>query len=888
MTSATDQLAAALAGRYRLERELGAGGMATVYLAEDLKHHRRVAVKVLRPELAASLGTDRFLREIEIAAQLAHPHILPLFDSGAAPGEGGAPTLLYYVMPYLEGESLRERLRREPRLTLEESLRLAAEVGDALAFAHARGLVHRDIKPENILLQGGHAVVADFGIARALNAAGTGEQLTQTGFAIGTPAYMSPEQAAGDPGVDARSDIYSLACVLYEMLGGAPPFHGSTPQSMLGRRLTEPAPSLKSLGVAVPAGVDQALARALARNADERFASAGEFVSALRQSTVVIPAPVTRTTRPVAPLVGGALVAMLALLLWTRPWRGAAASAAETGPLPPSRLSQVTVRDGVEEWPAWSPDGKRLLFVAADSGFRQVFLRDMATGNERRITSGARDAIQPAWSPDGRHVVYVRAAQDGGKLEPSDVLGTYGDRSEVLLRNLESGAERRLVDNAFNPVFSPDGKRLAFDAALGGSRRLWVTDSGGRNPQQLTNDSTETVEHVAPRWSPDGKRLAFRRVQKTKSDILVVDVDAKTTTWITDDNIADLDPAWAPSGGAVYFSSVRGGGVNIWRIAVGTDGRAAAPAQQVTTGAGDDREVSVSPDGRRLAFTIVGLNSDVWRLPVDPLTGRATGAPEPVVSTTRVESRAAWSPDGSMIAFNSDRQGDMNIWLRSLGSGVERQLTTGPGGDYQPDWSPNGVTIAFFSARGGNSDIWTVSVADGALQQLTHPPGTQTNPFFSPDGTTIAYHSDREGRLEVWLMNADGSNQRRLTSMGTSGHFMRWTTDGKALVIRGHTPAGPRAMRVDVASGATTELADVLSGAHMSFSPDQSHALDARAHRTLWVHPMDGSPPYQVYDVAEADMRLDYPVWSPDGKWMLFDHATPRGGDIWQLEFQQP
>jgi serine/threonine-protein kinase len=263
-----------LAERYRLTRELGRGGMATVYLVHDLKHDRPVALKVLHPELAATLGPGRFLREIRIAARLRHPHIVPLYDSGEADG------LLYYVMPYVEGESLRDRLRREPRLPVGESLGIAREVADALTHAHERELVHRDIKPENILLEAGHALVADFGIARAVGGAATTQLTTATGFAIGTPAYMSPEQALGDV-VDARSDVYALGCVLYEMLAGEPPFGALTAQASIARRLTEPAPAIRQIRDSVPAGVEQAIMVALARAPADRFPSATAFRDAL-------------------------------------------------------------------------------------------------------------------------------------------------------------------------------------------------------------------------------------------------------------------------------------------------------------------------------------------------------------------------------------------------------------------------------------------------------------------------------------------------------------------------------------------------------------------------------------------------------------------------------
>jgi eukaryotic-like serine/threonine-protein kinase len=275
MAEQFDRLQAALADRYEIEHELGHGGMATVYLAQDLKHHRRVAIKVLKPELAATLGPARFLREIEIAAQLQHPHILPLHDSGEADGH------LYYVMPYVEGDSLRRRLRRERQLPLDEALAIAREVADALSYAHNHDVVHRDIKPENILLASGHALVADFGIARAITAA-AGERLTHTGLTVGTPGYMSPEQASGDRHLDGRSDQYSLACVLYEMLAGEPPYTGPTAQAIVAKQLTEPLPHLGTVR-AVPGPVEAAITKALAKVPADRFSTVAGFAVALER-----------------------------------------------------------------------------------------------------------------------------------------------------------------------------------------------------------------------------------------------------------------------------------------------------------------------------------------------------------------------------------------------------------------------------------------------------------------------------------------------------------------------------------------------------------------------------------------------------------------------------
>lgn len=304
-----EQVSAALAGHYRVERQLGAGGMATVYLAHDLKHDRAVAVKLLNDELSATIGEARFVREVRVAAQLTHPHIVPLHDSGFVDGT------LYYIMPYIEGMSLRDHLTNERQLAIPEALRLAAEVGDALAYAHRRGVVHRDIKPENILLTEGHALVADFGIARALDA--EGEQLTGTGISIGTPAYMSPEQGSGDR-VDGRSDIYSLGCVLYEMLAGHPPFTGATGAAVIARHMADVVPPIRTVRPSVSAAVASVIDRALAKTPVDRFPSAHDFVVALRRGSApasAVPATPARSRRTFIVRAVGAPLAFLAIVL---------------------------------------------------------------------------------------------------------------------------------------------------------------------------------------------------------------------------------------------------------------------------------------------------------------------------------------------------------------------------------------------------------------------------------------------------------------------------------------------------------------------------------------------------------------------------------------------
>ncbi len=345
MIDSLQRIRSALAGRYRVERLVGTGGMATVYLAEDERHRRQVAVKVLRPELAGAIGVERFEREIGIAARLNHPHILPLLDSGTIPAEEGQPASAYYVMPFVEDESLRDRLARDKRLRIDEAVRLVREVADALDYAHRHGVIHRDIKPENILLSGGHAVVADFGIARALDEAGG--TITNPGMALGTPAYMSPEQVTGERHLDGRADLYALGCTLFEMVAGQPPFTGPV-TAMLTRRLTEEAPRVRTLEPSVPPAVDEAIARALERDPSKRFNTSAEFAAMLGGDAAP---PAARRRRAGVGVGAGILLlagALFAVTRLARPGRAESINSLVIAPaVPESTVAYLS--DGIQE-----------------------------------------------------------------------------------------------------------------------------------------------------------------------------------------------------------------------------------------------------------------------------------------------------------------------------------------------------------------------------------------------------------------------------------------------------------------------------------------------------------------------------------------------------------
>ncbi len=440
MTDPIAGLNAALGDRYVVDRELGRGGMATVYLARDLKHERFVALKTLRPEIAVALGRERFLREIKLAARLQHPNILPVYDSGDA---GGGT--LYYVMPFVEGESLRDRLDREPQLPLDEAIQIAREVADALAYAHGHDVVHRDIKPENIMMSGGHAIVADFGIARAVSAAG-GDKLTETGLAIGTPAYMSPEQAAGTGHVDRRSDIYSLACVLYETLAGQPPFTGPTAQAIMARHSLDAVPRLKIVRETIPDALENVIQRALAKVPADRYQTAAQFASAIAAASTGTVSRVTARPR-MAPLAGpwlglpraaavGALVGMIVVAGWaTRSlWSGNTRAHGITGGLDSRRIAVLYFQDLSQD--------SSLGYVT--DGLTEALIDQLSQVRSLDVIS--RNGVSPYRGSELPRDSIARALGVGTLVEGS--VGPVRDRMRVTVRLVDGASGADLLQRA--------------------------------------------------------------------------------------------------------------------------------------------------------------------------------------------------------------------------------------------------------------------------------------------------------------------------------------------------------------------------------------------------------------------------------------------------------
>src|SRR5437763_7354648 len=703
-------------GAYEIVGSVGAGGMGEVYRARDARLQRDVAIKILPESLSQDRSAvSRFQREAPSPSALNPPHVHTSYESGR--GEERA----YIAVQCVAGETLRDRLARDRDLA--SMLDILIQIGDALARAHEASIVHRDLKPDNIMVTpDGYAKVLDFGLAKLVLRNADTEAPTQVitdetriGAFVGTAGYASPEQARGEP-VDARSDIFSFGCIAFEAVTGARAFRGDTALQTLTLIATAEPPPLRSINPKAPAELQRVVSKCLAKSREARYASMNDVVTALR---------------------------------------GVREKMRDGGARRLPVLTQLTFDKAIEQFPAISTDGARVVFSRDVGKVRKLFLTVISEGGEEPITGGAHDDIQLSWSPAGDKLLFVRSREPNVRVEPSDVFGRYAG-GDVWLLDLSSAKTSLVATEAANPSWSPDGSRIAFDARLSGPSRIWIADARGRNAEQATVDSSDVVHHVRPRWSPDGKRIVFQNLEGTKFDVRVADLATKTMTWVTNDYTMDLHPVWSPSGDAIYFSSYRGGGINIWRMPVDDAGTPIGAMEQVTAGPGHDVDLDIARTGR-LVCAILKQNADIWKLPVDAFTGAATGAPEPVIATTRENARGAWSPDGSAIAFSSDRSGAMNLWLVDA-AGKTRPITRGAGSDYQPNWSPDGRTLAFFSGRAGALDIWRVEVATGEMTQITHGEGVNINPFFSPDGGRIAFQSDRDGRLEVWVMNADGSD----------------------------------------------------------------------------------------------------------------------------------
>jgi len=858
LTSPLPRLAAALSDRYRIERELGAGGMATVYLAEDLKHKRKVAIKVLRAELAAVIGAERFVTEITTTANLQHPHILALHDSGAADG------FLYYVMPYVEGESLRDRLSREKQLPIADAVRIAGEVASALDYAHRQGVIHRDIKPENILLHDGRALVADFGIALAATSAGS--RMTETGMSLGTPHYMSPEQAMGERQLDARTDVYALGCVLYEMLAGDPPFTGSTAQAIVAKVMTERPTALSTVRDTVPEEVEDAVLTALAKLPADRFATAAEFAAALQGQTTG-PLRRTRSTRPAAPLprrlTPALLVATIALALW-----GWLRPQAAPPSFPPSRLAIPTPTlggssTGLQRQVAITPDGGTILYTAVVDGGNYTMARAVDE-TEATIVPGIPQFVAGyAISQDGREFVATsftsrassRFPLAGGTGRPIpaelDVNGYYAWASDGALwfgalQNMSQGTARLGSDDRITHPFGTKSAEFVPMSILPGDRAAVAVRKNlgtAAGPAALLNLETGEVTPLIDQnvvdikytsgflvWAVTTGNLEAQPFDIRSGQLTGSPVTIATGVSLTGTGIAQFDVA--ANGTVVYVPEDprslvlvdRSGAI---RAAVGENHNYHSPR--------------FSPDGQRVAVDFTSPDGrDVWLLRLsDGTLTRST--------FLRDGHDPTWSPDGRFISFLSTRSGALGIYRVRPGSTEPAEsLFASTQLGYTGVWlkDESAIVTAGTTLEGGSrTDIGIVQNGGrGPIEPLVATRFEEQYPALSPDDTWLAFASSQSGREEVYVRRLDGTGEQVQISL-SGGAEPVWGPNGRELFYRASNGSG-----VD------------LVMATLQTSP------------TLQV--ISRRPLFTVSDMGTATPHANYDI-SPDGKTFVMVRLNP-------------
>ena len=849
----------ALAERYAVTRELGRGGMATVYLARDTKHNRDVAVKVVLPIVASMLGADRFLREIELVAQLRHPHIVPLFDSGKADGA------LYYVMPYEPGLSLRERLNREHMLPPAEVIVLLRDICDALSYAHAQGVIHRDIKPDNVLLSGNHALVADFGIAKAARDAAL-QRDADAGTTLGTPMYMAPEQMLGDADIDHRVDIYAVGALAYELLAGHPPFTDVRRNRFLARLRDTPTP-LTQRHPGVSAALSDVVMRCLHTRPSDRWQTADELLKQLESLSVTLhSANESRRRRRWNRIVTAAAVVAGITAVSVIAWRGSRDAASWRNRWSKMHIEKLTDFAGSEVDAAISANGQLAAFLADRDSVFDAFLTRVGTGQFTNLTGGRfnqllnEDVRNIGFAPDGD--VWIRVAD-------------LNSPASVWLIPAGGGAARPFLKTAVMAAWSPDGSRLAYHETTPGDP-IFVANADGTNPRRIFIGARGQHAHHLT-WSPDGRFIYFSHgLPPDEMDIWRLPGSGGAPDRITSQNSRIGYPVLVDDNTLLYTATGEDGtGPWLYMMDVGD-------RFPIRLSTGVEHFISIAASAelpgrpRRLVATVSNPSVELWTI---PLTSRISGAESatPVSLPTARSAAPRFARDGSLL-YLASRSGADGLWRLSGTNAVEIWKAADGAVTSAAAPSPDGKRICFVVRREGRSTL-RCSLADGSsTETLAESLDIRGAPSWSPDGKWIAVAARDSGAVRVFKVRLEDGKPQRLVDSVSSNPV--WSPDGRFILYSG-TPRGRsvplNAMTPDgkpFALSFAPLLVDRLGDSYR-FLPDGRSIvvkLGGFRRQDFWLINVATGKRRQLTRLPPGQSLLRFDV-SPDGKRIVFERV---------------
>jgi Tol biopolymer transport system component len=888
-----DQLQSTLGAAYSIERELGGGGMSRVFVAEEKALGRKVVVKIFPSDASGAVSIERFKREIQLAAQLQHPHIVPVLSAGET---GGVP---YYIMPFVRGESLRQHLTQSGERAVNEAVRILRDVAGALAHAHSEGIVHRDIKPENVMLSGGVAVVTDFGVAKAMSVAAQpstqvpGAMLTSLGIALGTPTYMSPEQASGDPNVDHRADIYSLGCLGYELLSGSPPFAGRTPQQVLAAHVSEQPESLRKRRPTVPGPLADLIMRCLEKHAADRPQTADQVVLALdaiaTPSGGTTPTDVrmravrrSRRTWVVGGIaVAGVLATVATIIVLNRP----------TAPFIADADAPIIATPELEMDAAISPTGKFVAYAAGSLGKMQIFVRQVGGGSIRQVSGNVSvNARWPRWRPDETQIAFV------------------GNGAIYVVPSL-GGSVQKFVDLGSFPAWSADGSEIAYFLADDPARTareqsnnigaIWAKPVQGGSPRKIaTADDASALA-----WSPDGTRIAYmnlnsailtgRTINVAPSAVYTVAASGGEPRLVSDRSHINTSPAWAPDSRSILYVSSLQGSRDVFQQAVGSDGAARGDPIRVTTGL-NVHSITLSADGTKMAYSTLVLRANVWSAPISATGVTPFSAATPVTTDNQSIESIAVSRDGKWLYYDSNRSGNADIYKVALnaadGAPEPIQLTNDPADDFAPRPSADGNEIAFYSMRFGSRDIFVMHADGTNVERVTDFPGEEYHPSWSTDGKLVFSYSTPSGVFTTFLAarGADGtwSAPRQIFDFFAPAPTLgaaQWSPDGRHISMERLdslwllSPDGTD-RRVLMSSSSFAAMAAWALGWQDTWNPVDNtlivHIPFSDGGATFWAISMTGGPPRLLLRLDDPSKRTRRTEFATDGKRLYFTIAS--------------